>query len=461
GDIIKEINGHKMYDWEDVSAAIQSTKPNESINISLVRNNQDLKLSGQMGSYVDSKREKAEEWTEAQAEKWEDWGEKQADKWEAWGEKFEDKMEEKWEKKFDGSRPFLGIYLEKISERKAQLLGFDNPYGSYVSGVIPNTAADKAGVKPFDYIYGFDTYRVGADQDLGDIMSKYEPGDDGTLHIFRKGERKALKVTLGTKLDAAPQKVSKCDEPFFGVRNNYGSSVDEWGVKIQPVKNSTAESIGLKDGDVIYTINGHKIIDWTDVSIAIDNSTPGKNITVEYGRDGQKGKASGTLKTLGETKECEENEWDIKNDFDIDVDFDFDENTIVNQSPRRDRDRESRPDISGMNITVQPLSENEARSFNSNANQKISTTSNLKVNNLRLSPNPSEGMFKMDFDLPQSGETLVRIFNGNGRIIYEYDLGNYSGTFQDQVDISQNGKGQYYLEIKQGNNSSIHKIVLQ
>lgn len=461
GDIIKEINGHSIYDWTDVSAAIKATPPNEPVLVKLTRNNENLEIKGNMGSYVETHQENIEEWSEAQADKWEEWGEQQAEKWEKWGEEFGEDFAEKMEKKFDESRPFLGIYLEKISARKAQLLGFDNPYGSYVSGVIPNTSADKAGVKPFDYIYGFETYRVGEDQGLGDILSKFEPGDQGTLHIFRKGTRKTLGVTLGTRLDAAPKKISKCDSPFFGVRNSYGSSVDEWGVKIEPVENSTAASIGLKEGDIIYTINGNKIIDWTDVGIAIDNATPGKPVTVEYGRNGKKGKASGILKTLGETKECEESDWDITNDFNLDMDFDFDENFMLNQSPGREQNNADRPDISNMNIVVQAATENEVRALNANSGLNLSTGNALKINNLRLAPKPNEGMFKMDFDLPESGQTIIRLFNNSGRVIYEYDLGKYSGTFQDQVDISQNGKGQYYLEIKQGNKSSVHKILLQ
>ena len=39
---------------------------------------------------------------------------------------------------------FLGIYSERVSKEKAKKLGFDNPYGSYVSSVIPGTAAGRA-----------------------------------------------------------------------------------------------------------------------------------------------------------------------------------------------------------------------------------------------------------------------------------------------------------------------------
>ncbi|MEZ4950021.1 MAG: PDZ domain-containing protein [Saprospiraceae bacterium] len=475
GDIITEINGYKMYDWNDISAAIQTSKPGEEIQVKYIRNDQQMVSSGTIASSFDrdsqnwmamteEQKEQWEDWAENQGERWEEWGEQQAEKWEEWGERFGEKFERKYTERFQdsGSKAFLGIYLEKVSAQKAKLLGFDNPYGSYVKGVIPNTAAHKAGVEPFDYIYGFDTYRVGEDQSFSAILSKFEPGDEGTLHIFRKGERKTLKITLGTRMDAEPKKVSKCDEPFFGVRNDYGSKADAYGVKISPVSNSTAEAIGLQKGDIIHTINGNRIIDWTDVSIAVDNAQPGKTISVEYERDGKKGKASGKLKTLGETKECEENEWDIEDDFDFDMNFDFDENTIVNRSPRdRGRDREERRDISNMSVNVQKLNQDEAKNLGNNIGMNFSSGQNLKIESIRVAPNPNEGLFKMDFELPESGETSVKIFNNSGRMIYEYDLGNYSGTFQDQVDISQNGKGIYLLEVKQDNKSAYYKIVLQ
>jgi S1-C subfamily serine protease len=475
GDIITEINGYRMYDWNDISAAIQTSKPGEEIQVKYIRNDQQMTSSGTIASSFDresqswmsmseEQKEKWEDWAEEQGERWEEWGEEQAERWEEWGEKFEKKFEKRFNDRLEegGSKAFLGVYLEKVSAQKAKLLGFDNPYGSYVKGVIPNTAAYKAGVQPFDYIYGFDTYRVGEDQSFSAILSKYEPGDEGTLHIFRKGDRKTLKITLGTRMDAEPKKVSKCEEPFFGVRNDYGSKSDAFGVKISPVENSTAEAIGLKSGDIIHTINGYRIVDWTDVSIAIDNAQPGKTISVEYERGGKKGKASGKLKTLGETKECEENDWDIEDDFNFDMNFDFDDNTIVNRSPReRDRSREGRRDISNMSVNVQKLNQDEAKNLGNDIGMNLTSGQNLNINSLRIAPNPNEGLFKMDFELPESGETSVKIFNNSARMIYEYDLGNYTGTFQDQVDISQNGKGIYLLEVKQGNKSAYYKIVLQ
>jgi hypothetical protein len=45
-------------------------------------------------------------------------------------------------------------------------------------------------------------------------------------------------------------------------------------------------------------------------------------------------------------------------------------------------------------------------------------------------------------------------------MIYEYDLGDFSGPFEDQVDIAQNGPGTYFLEVRQGDKSATKKLLL-
>lgn len=90
----------------------------------------------------------------------------------------------------DESTGYLGIHSEHLSKKKAERLGFKNRYGSYVSKVVKNSAAEKAGLQPFDYIYGVEDQRTSDNQDLSDILDDYEPGEEVTLHFIRKGEKK-------------------------------------------------------------------------------------------------------------------------------------------------------------------------------------------------------------------------------------------------------------------------------
>ena len=136
----------------------------------------------------------------------------------------------------------------------AKKLGYDNPYGTYVSGIIPNSGADRAGLKTFDYIFGFDEYRVGDEQHLGIIMKKYKPGEKATVHFIRKGKKSSAPLTFTKPFQAEKKEMNSCDDPFFGIIQI--NSEDGEGVVISPVKGSTAADLALKEGDVLTHING-------------------------------------------------------------------------------------------------------------------------------------------------------------------------------------------------------------
>ena len=63
--------------------------------------------------------------------------------------------------------------------------------------------------------------------------------------------------------------------------------------------------------------------------------------------------------------------------------------------------------------------------------------------------------------MPSSGETLVLVKNPEGRTIYEYDLGDFSGDFEDEVDMIQNGEGAYLLIVKQDGKDANKKITIK
>ena len=206
---------------------------------------------------------------------------------------------------------FLGIYSDKLSRDKARKLGFDNPHGSYVTSVIPGTAAERAGIRPLDYLYGIDEYRPGDNQSFTQILRKYRPGDDATIYLVRKGQKQRVAVTFGSREDRGEtREKEKCEEAFFGISAQSWNNQKVTGIPVSIVDNSTAKSIGMKDGDIITALNGHRMIDWNDVTIAIGDMEVGQKITVDFVRYNQKKQLSGRIKSYCETKKIEEQEWE-------------------------------------------------------------------------------------------------------------------------------------------------------
>ena len=331
---------------------------------------------------------------------------------------------------------FLGIQSTTISGDKARKLGFENAYGSYVTKVLPGTAAEAAGVQPFDYIYGIDALRTGEKQSLTAILRRFEPGDRVELYLVRDSRRLTLPATLGRRSDVEPEGGDECDEPFFGVRQDHGYR-PERGVGITVVPNSTAEAMGLQQGDVITAINGHPIIDWQDLSTAIDHTKVGQSLTVEYRRDGRQRQGS---RPIGSRCDIAE-----------DADYNFDDALYG------DRRRK----LSDVKVSLQDPGSEELRTLQARYGIDLSGANPLRIEELNLIPDASTGLFRLQFNLPQRGPTRIRLFNETGRQIYHYDLDSFSGAFSDEVDIAQNGIGSYFLEVRQNNRSAVRKIILR
>ena len=410
GDLITHINGTKMVDWSDINTAINNLKPGEPITVNYQRAGNEFKKVGTIRSYKETN-------------------------------------EIREEKK--RNKAFLGINYSTLSKAKAKKLGFDNPYGSYVTSVIKNTAAEKAGVQAFDYIYGIDEYRAGESQSLGTILSKYSAGDEAELHLIRKSQIEKLAVTFGRKSDKKSSNRDKCDDPFFGIQKSHKAPAEN-GIRVTIVKNSTAKELGLQNGDVIKKINGYKMVDWDDISAAINQLQVGDDITVDYERNGQAMKGTKPIKSYCDTKGKNQLNFDQNWDFSFNWDDDDDR-------PRRAEMR----DISGIEVEMQDMSKEELEQMRNQHGVEMPTVNNLKIEALQLYPNPNEGLFNLSFELPEREETLIRIYNEQARAIYEYELGEFSGDFSDQVDISQNGTGTYFLEIRQGKKAMTQKIILK
>ena len=102
------------------------------------------------------------------------------------------------------SVPYLGvryITIDSVIQKEAQLQ-FD--YGVLVMrgskmtdlAVIPGSPADKAGITENDIILEVNNEKITKDNQLGDIVVKYNVGDTITLKVWHKGQLKDIQVKL-------------------------------------------------------------------------------------------------------------------------------------------------------------------------------------------------------------------------------------------------------------------------
>ena len=92
------------------------------------------------------------------------------------------------------------------------------------------------------------------------------------------------------------------------------------------------------------------------------------------------------------------------------------------------------------------------------------TTNNIDeyyINNLEVFPNPSRDIFNIKFTSHQVQNLKVRVINIIGEELVSDNLQQFIGEYTKQIDLKDNAKGIYFLEIKTNNGIINKKLILQ
>jgi TonB family protein len=87
-------------------------------------------------------------------------------------------------------------------------------------------------------------------------------------------------------------------------------------------------------------------------------------------------------------------------------------------------------------------------------------TTRLKVEDFKASPNPSKGLFNLSFRA-EGKATNIEVYNMAGQRVYQQSLTNFDGTYNGQLDLSKEPKGEYLLRITQGSEQYSQKVLKQ
>lgn len=98
-------------------------------------------------------------------------------------------------------RPYIGVTYSLISSSMAELR--DLPEGAFVSRVLPESPAAKAGIEAGDIVTKFGDTEIKDEVVLSDLVRQYEVGDSVPVTVVRKSE----KVNLTVVLEEAPDSI--------------------------------------------------------------------------------------------------------------------------------------------------------------------------------------------------------------------------------------------------------------
>jgi len=171
------------------------------------------------------------------------------------------------------TRGWLGVMIQKITPDLAESFNLDRTEGALVGDVIPNSPAEKAGIKRGDVIVKFDQDEVRTMEELPKIVGSTTPGKAVKVEVIRDGKVKVLDVTIAVLKDEEI-KVAALDPMGIQVQDitaDIAQSLnleDVEGVLVSDVTpGEPGGEAGLKRGDIISEVNRSKVKNTSDYNL--------------------------------------------------------------------------------------------------------------------------------------------------------------------------------------------------
>lgn len=406
-------------------------------------------------------------------------------------------------------RPLLGVYLgstvEKVitDENGETTVEIEEGSGSArITGIVPGSGAEAAGLKEGDVITAIDDQPVSDYGSLVEVIGQHQVGDVVTVHFEREGVGQSVQATLGKRehpqpmpfmgpmhgmmMPGGPDMMMKMCDPdrgFLGVhiRDLEEGESGHGAVITDVVDSSAAFNMGLKEGDILVEINDQPVNNVAELQEVIGNTKGGEEVKVEYVRDGKKSVARGTLGKCDISrcmpdmskvheqimKSIEGMDWkELHQQFDSEG---FEEHMRQLEDKLKDMRFEFDMDEDGspgdfrmiaVMIRVDDITDEDKELLQKN-NPGLELNNSLDVSRLSFSPNPSNGQFELSFELSDKSPVTVRIFDPNGREVYNQRIEDFDGTYSNNIDITGNADGTYFLIVEQNGKTFSRKVIVQ
>ena len=267
----------------------------------------------------------------------------------------------------------------------------------------------------------------------GKVRIEIEKEDHG-LHQHDDEEVTIMKI----KMHDAPQNKAQ-----LGVMIEDGAN----GVIVTDlIDGGAAKLAGVLENDIITKVNKIKVTNSDELINALSSMSPGDKVKLTIFRNGELEKIKLQL-----------------------------------QAPKVDAASEYRTehkmlkikggDINKCEVVAEPsmknLTEEEVEIIEETINVEkaeivdIQTGPNtLNISTLDLFPNPTDGNIRVRFNIDNKEETNVKVIDLAGRTVYEKNLNNFSGQFDEEIELPKNKLGSMVLVISQGKNVFTEKIIL-
>ena len=181
-------------------------------------------------------------------------------------------------------RGFLGVQITDINQEIKEKNNLPNLKGVYISKVIEEGSADKAGLKEGDVILKVGNKEVNSSAELQEEIGKRMPGDKLIITIRKKEGAEITKELILRNQDGETGITSK-DElnknsalgaTFVRLTEKEKKALNiSYGVKVKTITTGKLKSIGLVVGSIITKVNNEQIDNVEQLTAKLNGSNRG------------------------------------------------------------------------------------------------------------------------------------------------------------------------------------------
>ncbi|HET6598939.1 MAG TPA: PDZ domain-containing protein, partial [Burkholderiaceae bacterium] len=185
----------------------------------------------------------------------------------------------------------LGVTIQDVNQALADSFGLERPQGALVSSVVPDTAAEAAGLKPGDVITKVNGEPVTQAATLSSVIGMSAPGAKVDLTVWRNRKSIEIAAKLGS-VDASDVQVADSEghvqSGHIGLAlrpltpdERKQASVDQ-GLLVENVAGPAAKA-GIRPGDVLLAINGRTVESVDEVKSVLAKKPESVALLIERG----------------------------------------------------------------------------------------------------------------------------------------------------------------------------------
>ena len=177
----------------------------------------------------------------------------------------------------------LGVIVQDLTPELASALGINATSGALISQVLPDSAAEEAGLQESDVVIGVNGKVINGAGSLRNVIGLARAGEEVEIEYVRDGDRFVETV----KIRAEKEEISFSDPAnayLEGATLGEAPEGETGAVVLKVESGSRAWQAGLREEDVILSINRTRIKSLEDAKKVIAQNSSGNMLVLNIRR---------------------------------------------------------------------------------------------------------------------------------------------------------------------------------